>query len=99
MFDVKIFGERLTVIRQQRNLSQVSVSKTVGITQTQLSDMENGKTGTTLPRLVKLAEFYHVSTDYLLGITDDPTWRGKEPGSDEGNAGFEAGTTTDRGIV
>ena len=99
MFDVKNFGERLTAIRQQRNLSQVSVSKTMGITQTQLSDMENGKTGTTLPRLVKLAEFYHVSTDYLLGITDDPTWRGIEPGSDEGNAGFEAGTTTDRGTM
>ncbi len=28
-------------------------------------------------RLVLLAEFYHVSTDYLLGITDDPAWRGK----------------------
>lgn len=99
MFDVKIFGERLTVIRQQRNLSQVSVSRTIGITQTQLSDMENGKTGTTLPRLVKLAEFYRVSTDYLLGITDDPMWRGIESGSDEGNAGFEAGTTTDHGTM
>ena len=43
---------------------------------TQMSDMENGKTGTTLARLVLLAEFYHVSTDYLLGITDDPAWRG-----------------------
>lgn len=83
MFDAKNFGERLTAIRQQRNLSQVSVSKAVGITQTQLSDMENGKTGTTLPRLVKLAEFYRVSTDYLLGITDDPTWRGKSDFNEE----------------
>ena len=44
---------------------------------TQMSDMENGKTGTTMARLVLLAEFYHVSTDYLLGITDDPAWRGR----------------------
>ena len=84
MFDVKIFGERLVALRGQRNLSQVSVSHTLGITQTQLSDMENGKTGTTLSRLVALAEFYGVSTDYLLGVTDDPTWRGKsEPNEEE----------------
>ena len=78
MFEQKIFGERLANLRKQRNLSQVFVSQTLGITQTQLSDMENGKAGTTLTRLVMLAEFYHVSTDYLLGITDDPTWRGKD---------------------
>ena len=28
-------------------------------------------------QLVLLAEFFHVSTDYLLGITDDPAWRGQ----------------------
>ena len=78
MLEQNIFGERLSGLRKQRNLSQTTVSRTLGITQTQLSDMENGKAGTTLPRLVMLAEFYHVSTDYLLGITDDPTWRGKE---------------------
>lgn len=99
MYDQKHFGECLLHLREKANLSQLAVAKVLGFTRTQLSDMENGKTGTTLPRLVKLAEFYHVSTDYLLGITDDPTWRGKELGSDEGNAGFEAGTATDRGTM
>lgn len=78
MFDQKIFGERLLSLRENKKLSQSAVAKVLGVTRTQLSDMENGKAGTTLTRLVMLAEFYHVSTDYLLGITDDPTWRGKD---------------------
>ena len=48
----------------------------LGTSSTQVGDMENGKSGTSLARLVLLAEYFHVSTDYLLGITDDPTWRG-----------------------
>ena len=31
---------------------------------------------TTIDKLVILAEHFQVSTDYLVGITDDPTWRG-----------------------
>ena len=32
--------------------------------------------GAIFEKLVLLAEYFHVSTDYLLGITDDPAWRG-----------------------
>ena len=77
MFDIKIFGERLRAAREQKGISQKSVAELLGVTRTQVSDIENGKTGTSMARLVTLAEFYHVSTDYLLGITDDPVWRGK----------------------
>ena len=38
--------------------------------------MERGYRGTTIEKLALLAEYFHVSADYLLGITDDPTWRG-----------------------
>ena len=77
MFDIKIFGERLRAAREQKKISQKSVAELLGVTRTQISDIENGKTGTSMARLVTLAEFYHASTDYLLGITDDPAWRGK----------------------
>ena len=77
MFDIKIFGERLRAAREQKGISQKSVAELLGVTRTQISDIENGKTGTSMARLVTLAEFYHVSTDYILGITDDPAWRGK----------------------
>ena len=77
MFDMKIFGERLRAAREERGISQKTVAELLEVTRTQISDMENGKTGTSLVRLVTLAEFYHVSADYLLGITDDPAWRGQ----------------------
>ena len=77
MLDLKIFGERLLLLRKERKLPLKKIAELLGTSVTQVSDMENGKTGTTMVRLVLLAEFYHVSTDYLLGITDDPTWRGR----------------------
>ena len=77
MLDLKIFGERLRLLRKERKLPLKKIAELLGTSVTQVSDMENGKTGTTMVRLVLLAKFYHVSTDYLLGITDDPTWRGR----------------------
>lgn len=77
MLDLKIFGERLRLLRKERKLPLKKIAELLGTSVTQVSDMENGKTGTTMVRLVLLAEFYNVSTDYLLGITDDPAWRGK----------------------
>ena len=44
--------------------------------------MERGHRGTTIEKVVLLAKYFHVSADYLLGITDDPTWRGAEENTD-----------------
>ena len=77
MLNLKIFGERLRLMRKSRGLVLSDIANLLGISTTQAGDMENGKTGTSMARLVALAEFYHVSTDYLLGLTDGPAWRGK----------------------
>ncbi len=77
MFDKRLFGARLLELREQNNLSQKAVADLLGVTRTQVSDIENGKSGTNLDRFYQLCEFYQVSADYLLGITDDPAWRGK----------------------
>jgi len=77
MLDLKVFGERLRGLRKGKKLVLADIAELLDVSTTQAGDMENGKTGTSLQRLVMLAEFYHVSIDYLLGITDDPTWRGK----------------------
>ena len=77
MLDLKIFGERVRSLRKGKNLILADIAKLLNVSTIQAGDMENGKTGTSLQRLVILAEFFQVSTDYLLGITDDPTWRGK----------------------
>lgn len=76
MLDKKMFGERLFALREQKGLSQQAVADLLKVTRTQISDIENGKSGTNLDRFYQLCEFYQVSADYLLGIIDDPTWRG-----------------------
>ena len=76
MLDLQTFGTRLRSLRKARKLILADIATLLDVSTTQVGDIEKGKTGTSLQRLVALAEFYHVSTDYLLGITDDPTWRG-----------------------
>lgn len=78
MFQREIFGERLFQLRRKHKMSQAAVAKLLGVSSAQVSDMEHGNSGTTLEKLFLLCEYYHVSADYLLGITDDPTWRGGE---------------------
>lgn len=77
MFDKEIMGKRLLGLREEHNLSQKELANILGVTGTQISDIENGKSGTNLDRLYQLCNYYRVSSDYLLGITDDPSWRGK----------------------
>ena len=71
-----IFGERVYLLRKQAGLSQKQLGVVLGLSNKAICTMEGGSRGTTIERLVMLADYFHVSTDYLLGITDDPTWRG-----------------------
>ena len=71
-----IFGERVYLLRKQAGLSQKQLGVVLGLSNKAICTTEGGSRGTTIERLVMLAEYFHVSTDYLLGITDDPTWRG-----------------------
>ena len=71
MFSKKDFGARIRQLRLEKHESQPALADVLGVTITQISDMENGKTGTTLERLVTLCEYYQVSSDYLLGLSDE----------------------------
>ena len=75
-----IFGERLRELRQKAGLQQSELGEKIGLSSNGVGMMERGHRGTTIEKLVLLAEYFHVSTDYLLGITDDPTWRGDSEG-------------------
>lgn len=75
-----IFGSRVLEQRKRMGLSQGELGEKIGLTHKAISTIESGKRGTSFENLVGLAHVFHVSTDYLLGITDDPTWRGKPTG-------------------
>ena len=71
-----VFKDRVRALRKSMNLNQQELGEALGLSQKAISTIESGSRGTTIEKLVLLAEFFHVSTDYLLGITDAPAWRG-----------------------
>lgn len=74
-----LLKDRVFQLRKQAGLSQQQLGEVLGLTHKSISMLESGGRSTTIDKLVLLAEYFHVSTDYLLGITDDPTWRGAPP--------------------
>ena len=58
---------RIRDLREDRDLRQTDVSKATGIDQKTLSNYETGKTRPDSESLIKLADFFNVSIDYLVG--------------------------------
>ena len=71
--DVYMFFQRLRDLREDADLSQEEVGKILGILQTVYSRYERGVQNIPLEHLLKLADFYGTSTDYLLGRTNITT--------------------------
>lgn len=63
------FAGILSQLRQEKRLSQRVVAKELGVSQAVLSHYENGVREPGLDFVVRAAEYYRVSTDYLLGRT------------------------------
>ena len=61
------FSDRLTLQRKQKGVSQKQAAADLGISQALLSHYENGIRESGLQFLVKAADYYNVSCDYLLG--------------------------------
>lgn len=74
-----LFSQRLLHLRKQAGLSQKQLGEIIGLSNKAICTMELGNRETTFAKLVQLAEYFHVSTDYLLGVTDDPTRHGDTP--------------------
>lgn len=64
---------RLKELRKQNHLTQAQVGKELSITSQAYGNYENGNRSIPYEQIKKLAAFYKVTTDYLMGATDDPT--------------------------
>lgn len=62
---------RIRNLREDNDLYQKDIAKILGISQQYYSEYENGKRTIPIVHLIKLAKFYKVSLDYLVGITDE----------------------------
>ena len=68
-----IVGQRLRELREQTKLSQAKLVAKIGvIKQPVYARYELGSLMPSYPTLVRIADYYDVSTDYLLGRTDKP---------------------------
>lgn len=66
------FPSRLRELRTSNNLTLEELGKKVGSTRGTIGNYENGNKKPSLDTLIKLADYFNVSIDYLVGRTDDP---------------------------
>ena len=71
METLQILGARLCSLRKERRLRQVDVAELLGVTQTHYQRVEKGKINIPTLTLCVLADYFEVSTDYLLGRTEE----------------------------
>ena len=64
--------KRIRDLREDRDLTQKEVSKSLNCSQQVYSNYELGQRDIPTDILIKLSAFYSVSVDYILGISDDP---------------------------
>ena len=67
-----MYFQRIRDLREDADLSQREIAAYLGIQQTVYSRYERGFQIIPLEHLIRLADFYDVSTDYLLGRTQRP---------------------------
>ena len=64
---------RLRDMREDNDLSQATLAAYIGMRQPQYSRYERGLRDIPTDVLIRLAKLYNTSTDYLLGLTNNPT--------------------------
>ncbi|MDD6995733.1 MAG: helix-turn-helix transcriptional regulator [Candidatus Borkfalkiaceae bacterium] len=64
-------GKRIRELRQEHNLRQKQLAKSINVAANTLSQFESGKANPGYEVLIALADYFEVSTDYLLGRADD----------------------------
>lgn len=64
--------ERIVFLLKENNVEQKDLAQHLGINRQTITDWKNGKTKSYQKCIEKIAEFFNVSVDYLLGRTDSP---------------------------
>ena len=70
---MSIFSERLTDLRKNRGLSQNAVAKKIGVSPRTYQDYEYGEREPQVTIFSRIADFYGVSLDYLVGRSEERT--------------------------
>ena len=66
-----LLSQNLRKLREQNGYTQKEIAELLNCVQVTYSNYETGRRCIPIQSLIKLAKFYNVSTDYLLGISND----------------------------
>ena len=66
---MKNYWEIMRELREDRDLKQAAVASVLGISQQVYSRYETGTNEMPIHHLIKLCRYYHVSADYILGLS------------------------------
>jgi transcriptional regulator with XRE-family HTH domain len=72
---MKTFNVVVKELRKSANLTQKQLAETIGIKERMYQHYEAGTHMPEFPIIIKLADYFNVSLDYLVGRSDDPTRR------------------------
>lgn len=67
------YTKRIRDLREDHDMTQEQIAKILGTSQTMYARYERGANEMPLHHLLTLCRFYRVTSDYILGITDEPT--------------------------
>lgn len=68
-----MLSQRIHELRTARGINQVKLGEILGVTKQSVSNWENDNIQPSIEILMKLAEYFGVSTDYLLGLEEKRT--------------------------
>ena len=72
MLHKDVFCMRVKKLRKARKEQQVDLADAIGVKQSTISDIENGRRTTSFDKLAAICQHYNVSADYLLGLIEEP---------------------------
>lgn len=71
-YSKKIMGSRIRDLREARSMSITALAKEVGIERPTLGNIEHGRKGPSYEVAARICQYFDVSMDYLIGLTDNP---------------------------
>lgn len=68
---IHLFGDKLKELRINKQLSQDDLGDILGVRKSSISNWETNKATPTYDKLKEIAQYFNVTTDYLLGLNQD----------------------------
>ena len=71
MIHMVYFGNKIKALRSEQGITQQQLAKKLGLVRATVSAYEQGIKYPSIDVLIKLCSFFNVSSDYLLGLSDN----------------------------